>query len=526
MTILPVGMLRRWQEEALNNYFHTLHTPQRQSLWEATPGAGKTTAALHLCLHQLQKRDAKMVIIVVPTRHLKTQWAQSAARVHIQLDSDFNHLWGLASDYHGIVVTYQQIANNPSMYRKLSRNAVVVLDEVHHAGDGLTWGDSLQLAFEPANYVLCLSGTAFRSDNAAIPFVRYEEGESMPDYVYGYGQAIEDGVCRPLAFITYGGHVAWQEGDAVLEARFVDDLNGSTNARRLRAALDPRSGWITPMLIDAHQMLQEVRLEHPNAGGLLVAVDQDHARQLADLLAQVSKSKPAIALSDDSQASNKIKQFANGNAPWLVACNMVSEGVDIPRLRVGVYATTVTTKMYFRQFLGRMVRVTPQPKATQVAYCYLPADVRLKGLAAQVEHELRHRIHNRGKPEMERLPQDKLREPTPNWQALQSHNSGVEAVIMNGRQLSLFSDPALVPEVSHVRQEVQKQVAPLTKKEQKAELAEEIKELVAVYRQQTGQTYQTIHTQLNRQQFVASQSICTEKQLRERVALLKKWIRR
>lgn len=524
--------LRAWQHEALDIYHQHIANDAKTLLWEATPGSGKTATALQVCLHQVRTLRRARVIIVVPTAHLRLQWAQAADRFGLHLDSHFGNKSRLAADYQGLVVTYHQVAKRPHFFAGLSRGAMVVLDEIHHAADGLLWGNSLRRAFGPAAFVLTLSGTAFRSDNNTIPFVRYEDEISVPDYVYPYGRAIEEGVCRSVAFFTYGGEVAWAEDEEIIQVSFTDEVHHGSASRRLRAALDPRSGWIRRMLEDAHHMLLETRQEHPQAGGLLVAADQEHARELAKVLAEVSHSRPTLVLSDEAEASRKIKRFAAGRSEWLVACNMVSEGVDIPRLRVGVYATTVTTKMYFRQFLGRIVRITPEPAGVQVAYCYLPADVRLKILAEQVEREQRH--HIAAITPGEELPEDEAddegpQEPTPLWQPLHSTNSGVESIIVNGGQLTLWNDPAWVPHPATMKQAVQQQVAgrveALSKSERKAALGKTISALVTQYHHQAGQPYHHIHAYLNRTQKVKSQGECTEEQLEGRVMLLHKLIR-
>lgn len=523
--------LRRWQQQALDVYERFLARGLQTILWEATPGAGKTTAALNLCLHQITHRETNKVVVVVPTTHLKVQWAAAATRFQLDLDSRFKTQHGLSRDFDGLVVTYQQVANRPAPFQALARKSVVVIDEIHHAGEGHQWGDSLRQAFDSARFVLALSGTPFRSDNSAIPFVSYDRhGESQPDVVYTYGEAIEDRVCRPVAFFTYGGDVAWHEGGETVEAGFADDLFGSLAARRLRVALEPESGWVEPMLRDAHQMLTDVRKEHPDAGGLLVAADQAHARELAAMLTNISHTKPVVVLSDDNDASKKIKMFGESDSQWIVACNMVSEGVDIPRLRVGVYATTITTRMYFRQFLGRMVRITPEPEGTQVAYVYLPADPRLKRLAEEIESEQKHVLRLR--PQDERWQGRTLEsggeEGEPGWSALRSTNSGLDAVIVSGQQLALFDDPAYAQQPKLVRQSINKKVEErvqtLTKSEKKRLLTQQIRELAGRLFHQTGMPYNEIHSRLNKQQKVISQAKCTEEELEERVTLLLKML--
>lgn len=523
--------LRGWQREAFEQYQRELVENRRISLWEATPGAGKTTAALQVVLHQLRSRRAKNVLVVVPTSHLKSQWARAAARIGLQMDSEFGGSRRmLTADFHGAVVTYQQFGNREKLFRELASRSVVVLDEVHHAGEGLSWGNALRATLQGAPYVLCLSGTAFRSDSNPIPFVSYDRnGMSLPDFTYSYPRAVQEGVCRPTAFFTYGGDVSWSENDRVLSASFSDDLDGATSARRLRAALDMESGWVQPMLKDAHDMLMSTRIEHPEAGGLVVCADQKHARQMSKLLTMLSGERPTVVLSDDTGASKKIKQFADGSSRWLVACNMVSEGVDIPRLRVGVYGTTIRTKMYFRQFLGRVVRIQQHLRGHQVAYVYLPADPFLRVFAEEIESETRHLLL---KPKdgffdeerADRKARDDRGEKT--WTPLSSVNSGVDAVIMHGNQLSIFGGnlpAAEVREVIHKEVELRRENT-LTRSETKAMLASDIKRLVGAYHKKSGKPHSAIHTLLNKGQSVGSQTSCTEKQLRERIAMLEELI--
>jgi superfamily II DNA or RNA helicase len=520
--------LRPWQQEAFGVYRDCVLRRERTILLEATPGAGKTTAALVFALHQRNKQGARRIGIVVPTAHLKVQWARAALEMNLHLDSSFSNSRGtVTDDYAGFVVTYQQVAQKPALFKRLTEDACIILDEVHHAGDGLSWGDGLRSAFHDAKFIICLSGTPFRSDNSPIPFVTYDEqGFSLPDYSYQYSRAVEEGVCRPTAFFTYAGEVAWREEAGDVRAWFSDELDYIGQSRRLRAALDTESGWIEPMLRDAHEMLTKTRLEHPNAGALLVAADQTSARKLAKLLALITKTAPVVILSEEPEAARKLKRYRDSSEQWLVACNMVSEGVDIPRLRVGVYATTVRTKMYFRQFLGRIVRRIGALKALQVAYCYLPADPSLIRLAEEIEDEIRHCIRPRGDDLFDqdrRAVRNDDRPEPPKWEALSSINSGLNSVIVHGNQLSLFGG---APEAEALHQVVAEKVTARlderrTRAEEKAFLTQELRKLVNLHHKRTGKSHAQIHAQLNSQQKITSQTLCTEKQLRERINLMR-----
>jgi len=386
--------LRPWQREALA-CFEQSRSPDFLAV--ATPGAGKTLFALTAVLRALYAGQARRVVIVVPTQHLKQQWAHAAERLDIHLDPLWSAGYGvLPSDVHGVVVTYQQVGANPRALQPLVRGAFVVLDEIHHAGESRAWGDGVRVAFAQAARRLCLSGTPFRSDQRVIPFVRYDGDLAQADFEYGYGEALKDAaVVRPVYFPRINGHMEWTAPDGSdYAATFDDPLTRELANQRLRTALDVEGEWLPAVLGQAHTQLRHLRARDPRAAGLVIAIDQDHARGIAALLAERLGTMPTVATSDDPEASDKIAAFAGSAAPWIVAVRMVSEGVDIPRLRVGVYATNTITELFFRQAVGRLVRWSAR-MSRQGAYMFIPDDVRLRtfgtGIAEQRRHSLRRR---------------------------------------------------------------------------------------------------------------------------------------
>ena len=382
--------LRPWQHAALARFSASR---SRDFLAVATPGAGKTTFALAAVRTALAERPAP-VVVVAPTAHLKVQWAQAAARLGLHLDPAWSPNDGaMPADMHGVVTSYQQVAVSAAAIRILARDAVVVLDEVHHAGEDQSWGESLREAFSTASRRLSLSGTPFRSDTRAIPFVRYEADEAVPDFEYGYGDALRDGrVVRPVYFPRMGGEMEWAAPDGnVHAATFDDPLASSLANQRLRTALSVEGEWLPTVLREAVERLADVRRTHVDAGGLVIASDQDHARGIAAILRTMFRVTPVVVTSDDPEASDRISAFAAGRDAWLVAVRMVSEGVDIPRLRVGVYATTTTTDLFFRQAVGRFVRWVPGIR-DQRAWLFLPDDPRLRIRASEIAEQRRHSL--------------------------------------------------------------------------------------------------------------------------------------
>jgi superfamily II DNA or RNA helicase len=434
--------LRAWQRNALAQ-FEASSSPNFLAV--ATPGAGKTTFALTAARRALLARAIRRVVVVVPTQHLKFQWAHAAERMDIHLDPEWNVGYGgLPPDAHGVVVTYQQVAASPTSLRPLVRGALAILDEIHHAGDSRAWGDATRQAFESTWRRLSLSGTPFRSDQRTIPFINYTGELAQPDFEYGYGDALNDGhVVRPVYFPRINGRMEWTAPDGgEYEATFDDRLTRELASQRLRTALDVAGEWMPTVLAQAHAQLMHLRARDANAAGLVITMDQDHAKAIAGLFEERLGVTPTIATSDDPTASEKISRFADGIAPWIVAVRMVSEGVDIPRLRVGVYATNTVTELFFRQAVGRLVRWNARI-GRQGAYMFIPDDVRLRKFGGAIAEQRRHCLRKESRDDDGGgAPRDDGGEPLP---------KKTETERDLAEQLSLFAPISATPLDEHGR---------------------------------------------------------------------------
>ncbi len=443
--------LRAWQAEALDAYFER---EPRDFLAAATPGAGKTTFALRLATELLARRTVDRIVVVAPTDHLKRQWADAAARVGIRLNPAFRNAHGaLSRQYHGVAVTYAQVAVKAHVHKTLTESArtLVILDEVHHGGDALSWGDAIREAYGRAERRLSLTGTPFRSDTSPIPFVEYVRNEkgirlSRTDYNYGYGRALEDGVVRPVMFLAYAGRMKWRTrmGDE-MEARLGDPDTKDVSSQAWRTALDPEGEWIPSVLRAADRRLTEVRHAVPDAGGLVIATDQTAARAYASILKDITGELPAIVLSDDKGSSERIERFSQSDDRWMVAVRMVSEGVDVPRLSVGVYATSASTPLFFAQAIGRFVRAR---RRGETASIFLPSVPPLIALAQALELERDHAL-DREQPEDGSSPEEDLMDDANRaekasdaltteftWQALES-DASFEKVLFDGDEFGI-----------------------------------------------------------------------------------------
>lgn len=529
----------------------------------ATPGAGKTTFALTLAAELIAKREVDRIVVVTPTDHLKSQWAKAAARFGIHLDPSLGGRGLITADFTGYVVTYAGLAANPEAHRsRIERNrTLVILDEIHHAGDALSWGEATLLCCAPAARRIALTGTPFRSDANPIPFVTYAPAgdgtrRSVADFSYGYGPALRDGVVRPVLFMAYSGEMQWRTraGDE-MGVRLGEPMTKDITAQALRTALDPKGSWIPAVLGSAHRRLQEVRRDVPDAGGLVIASDQNSARAYARILAEITGEAPTIVLSDEPSASRRIREFNDSTKGWMVAVRMVSEGVDLPRLSVGVYATTAATPLYFAQAVGRFVRAR---RRGETATIFVPSVPALLGLASEMEAE---RDHVLGRPvhdetdlfaaEADLLAHAQRMKTTPDglgeFEALNSQAS-FDRVVFDGsdfggltaadeEELDFIGIPGLL-EPDQVAELLRQKRAQATRRdkagqpsqpveesafERRASLRRELNGLVGAWHRRTGDAHSLIHSELRSACGGPAVADATSQQLLQRIDTIRSW---
>jgi len=558
------GSLRAWQAQAIELY---RERSPRDFLAVATPGAGKTTFALRIATELLEARVVRRVTVVAPTEHLKKQWADAAARVGIRLDPQFTNAQGRhGAGFDGVAVTYAQVASKPALHaaRTTAERTLVILDEVHHGGDALSWGDAVREAFEGAARRLALTGTPFRSDTAPIPFVTYAPDahgvrRSLADYTYAYGDALRDHVVRPVIFLSYSGSMRWRTkaGDEVA-ARLGEPLTKDMTSQAWRTALDPNGEWIPSVLAAADRRLTEVRRTVPDAGAMVIATDQTDARAYAGHLARLTGTSPTVVLSDDAGASDRIEEFAAGDSRWLVAVRMVSEGVDVPRLAVGVYATSTATPLFFAQAVGRFVRARRRGETASV---FLPSVPQLLELAATLEVERDHALdrptNESQDPEADLLALAEREQKTADavgsdgvagtFEALEAQASfdrvlfdggefGTGAEVGSDEELDFLGLPGLldadqVTTLLRQRQADQQgarrargTVEPeVMDHRRQAELRKELAQLVGAWARRSGQPHGTVHAELRRRCGGPEVALAAPDQLEARVAMVRGW---
>lgn len=272
---------REWQTKCFDE-FQEIRQTQKDFLICACPGAGKTKMALYIAQQLMNVKEIEQLIVVTPSESLKVQWAEEAHEFFgIELDPSWtNRDFNINGDYDGICVTFNAVAREPLIHRRLCQHrTLVILDEIHHAADESSWGESIRQGFEAAAFRLGLSGTPFRSDEQAIPFVSYgDDNRCKPDHQYSYATGLRDGIVADVVFPKHDGKMVWIDEDGVQSYGFKDELASKDAARRLRTALDSNGEWLRTVLKASNDDLTRVRSNpnspHPEAGGLILAIDK------------------------------------------------------------------------------------------------------------------------------------------------------------------------------------------------------------------------------------------------------------
>jgi len=410
--------LRPWQEEALQKSLDWLLTKRadKHFLINAAPGAGKTIAACSIANALLGRDAIERVIVIAPRAEVVNQWAndfhQVTRRAMIKVTSADGDIGNLGID---ICATWAAIQGLNSQFKQICQTSktLLICDEHHHAAVQAAWGSSADSAFFDAAFVLVLTGTPIRSDGKKSVWLAYDDEGAIahPEdgtYTLTYGTAVELEYCRPVTFHRHEGHfnVDLEDGEFINvsskkpaelspDLKRVPGLQSALNFYRL--ACTPlyekdgktplASGYQATMVDYASHRLDEIRDRMPEAGGLVIAPSIEIARYFVALIELLENETPILVHSQMPSADSKIDAFRKSNKRWLVSVAMVSEGVDIPRLRVLVYLSSALTELAFRQAIGRIVR-TFGPDDDTHAHVVMPSFEILEAFALKVEEEM------------------------------------------------------------------------------------------------------------------------------------------
>jgi len=417
MQFYPEVADREWQQKALSAAIESYLPSEERDVFltVACPGAGKTRFSIAVVKAAIASNLVDLVVVVAPIEILRKQWIGDAAPhgliLHHYSSRDLRDAMvdGLDDGIHGIATTYQQVPMIADVFEHFCSElrVLVVADEIHHCADHLSWGDNLIIGFKGAHKKLILSGTPFRSDDGKIPFVMQQSANGQwtmreADAYYSYANACDDRVCRVMTFPRVNANIRFEDDDGVWEHMLDErDIDVKFRNRMYRAALDPdRSDFSRYLLQQAWDKLASIRKhDQSDAGMLVVAKDKAHAEKLKDIMHAIAGRAPVVVNSDHPNSAAKIKRFKTSKAPVIIAVKMFSEGVDAPRLRVIAFLTQAKTEMWFRQIVGRAVRMQPEVRGDQPAFMFIPKIPAFEDMARRIEEEVAYIVDERAAPQ-------------------------------------------------------------------------------------------------------------------------------
>ncbi|MFN4228553.1 DEAD/DEAH box helicase [Parvibaculum sp.] len=408
-------MLRPWQTEALQKALRWLveRREDKHFLINAAPGAGKTIAACTIAKHLIDLGEIDRVVVIAPRVEVVKQWGRD---FHTVTNRFMGRVTGSDDEIDiDVCATWAAVQSLRDAFQAVCKTSRVLLicDEHHHAAVAAAWGTGAEGAFADAKYVLVLTGTPIRSDGKKSVWIAYDDQGQIdhPEdgtYSLSYGEAVDLAYCRPATFHRHEGHftIDLEDGEKILvssrqPAELTPTLKRMPGLQRaltfFKLACTPQyeadgrtprtDGYQGTMVEWATAKLNDLRYRMPNAGGLVIAPSIEMAEYMALLIERMEGEKPVIVHSQMQNAEGKIESFRHTDKRWIVSVAMISEGVDISRLRVLIYLPNALTELAFRQAIGRVVR-SAGPEDDTRAYVVMPSFDVLEAFARRVEEEM------------------------------------------------------------------------------------------------------------------------------------------
>jgi len=414
--------LRKWQQEAIQQAMNCYKSGKKHFAVDAAPGSGKTLFAIHMIKEMMEKGMIDRVIVIAPRNEIVRQWAKDFRRVTgkpmMKLTRGEANALDAEDIEENIASTWAGIKGISDAVQAIceSFRVLVVADEVHHAALEAAWGQSAMGGMQSAVHVLALSGTPVRSDGKNSIWL--DEAIVAKDYyTVSYKEAVIEGWCVPATFHRHHGqfevnldgqsatvtNIGTQLPQGMPKAveraversiRFeklvkVPMRDSATGAPKLDSYHSTMLDWASQKL-ELLRSKKEGGFGKPDAGALVIAPSIEMANYLAELITlKWPDEKPVVVHSESEAAAAKIEAFRKNTKKWIVSVNMISEGVDIHRLRVLVFLPMASTELYFRQAIGRVIRKKGDwQKDNSRAYVVMPELENFVEYATEIEEAM------------------------------------------------------------------------------------------------------------------------------------------
>ena len=410
-------VLRPWQAQAIEKSLEWFESQDiKQFLINAAPGAGKTVCASVIAKRLFEMDKIDRVIVIAPRVEVVRQWSEEFQTVTGKFMMRVTGAdKSIAVQNVDCCATWSSVQGASEQFKEVcdSQRTLVICDEHHHAAVEAAWGRGAAGAFANAKYVVVLTGTPIRSDGKKTAWMAYDSAGRINHpaegtYTLSYGDAVDLGYCRPITFHRHEGNfnVVLKDGEKISvngsgevgisdELKRINGIQKSLNYYNLACkpifeedgTTPKRQSYQGSMLEWGVTKLNEIREMMPNAGGLVIAPSIEVAEHMAELLEIIDGEKPTIVHNQISNTQDKIAAFRGTDKRWIVSVAMISEGVDIKRLRLLVFLPDAKTELSFRQSMGRVVRTMGKDDLTR-AYVVMPSHEVFEKYARRVELEM------------------------------------------------------------------------------------------------------------------------------------------
>jgi superfamily II DNA or RNA helicase len=440
--------LRKWQQQAINACLPQFAKGRKLFVIEACTGSGKSLCSATAALKLLEDGKADLIVVLTPNCGTRVGWKKTfdglrlnGKRVNVTDNSDFPidaNVW--VSTYAGYSKVEEALHNRPVS------GIIAIIDEFHHPADTAEWGNAVDRLIALCEHGIFLSGTPWKRegkiavlcDQKNVHDENYyqDDGRIRADFVYDYAEDLREPRTRgtvPVKFKFWDSF--WRSADGKTSELHKDLPSFPCDewetieqweewaqkcdkplGRHLHFDLDSESPGqnetIRRVIDEALTLLSKSRGEierscrQKNVSVMLcVAKGMKDARKIAEYIQDLRPDyRVSVVVSDDNNGAKKLEKIARqckenaaDKPDVIVSVGMISEGVDIPQIKVVAYLSAILTVLYFIQVVGRAIRRIPIGKdqyadtkpSDNIAYVVAPAHPKLRYIAHNIEKQVK-----------------------------------------------------------------------------------------------------------------------------------------
>ena len=411
--------LLNWQKRALNR-FSEVRLVKTDFVLVAGTGVGKTTSAASMAAYEYNANPDSLIFVACPSRSIKRGWERTFKKFNIACATNPDQV---APDRPVIISTYQGAGKMLHTISQMlnKRKLIIIFDEFHHLEASGEWAKPF-LDMSPSSYVrrIFLSGTPWH-ESGQINLVNYVERDNEKiveaDMTYTYGENVnsEDGdkntvsiKFEPKKVVIEIENVDKETQEVVGDPVFIDTsnmarsdpitpfvrFNGIDKWQALRRLKSDKFEHVRDLIDRAVVLLRSERKRMNKAGGIIFVSGQSEGGAVQEYLREEHGINALFVISDDPQAHRATEHFESNDDEWIIAIDLIAEGTDIPRLKVGVDLSWKTTMMHIIQRWGRLLRMLRDrygvalPENIEATLFYVDHP-QLRHVAEKIEEDLR-----------------------------------------------------------------------------------------------------------------------------------------